>query len=86
MLTVTVYSTGPQCIRCKMTIDKLEDPAVNVVVVELADNPGARAYVTEDLGYSEAPVVVVEDGTGQDHCAGFRPDQINRVARAAQAE
>lgn len=83
MLSVTVYSTGPACIRCKMTKDKLEAKGVHVDVVELAENPAAREYVTEELGYSEAPVVVVEDGTGQDHWSGFRPDQINRVAAAA---
>ncbi|GAB3093808.1 glutaredoxin domain-containing protein [Isoptericola nanjingensis] len=83
MLSVTVYSTGPACMRCKMTKDKLEAKGVHVDVVELAENPAAREYVTEELGYSEAPVVVVEDGTGQDHWCGFRPDQINRVAAAA---
>ncbi|WP_278236920.1 glutaredoxin family protein [Isoptericola sp. AK164] len=83
MVTVTVYSTGPSCIRCRMTIDKLQDKGVTPVVVQLAENPAAHEYVTEELGYSEAPVVVVEDGTGQDHWSGFRPDQIARVARAA---
>ena len=37
----------------------------------------------EDLGYSEAPVCIVEDGTGEDHWSGFRPDNIKRVARAS---
>ena len=48
-----------------------------------AENPDARAYITEDLGYSEAPVCIVEDGTGEDHWSGFRPDNIKRVARAS---
>lgn len=83
MLSVTVYSTGPTCIRCKMTTEQLEAKGVHVEVVELAENSAAREYVTDELGYSEAPVVVVEDGTGQDHWSGFRPDQINRVAAHA---
>ncbi|MFI2293656.1 glutaredoxin family protein [Isoptericola sp. NPDC019571] len=80
MLSVTVYSTGPACMRCKMTKDKLEAKGVHVDVVELAENPAAREYVTEELGYSEAPVVVV-DGR---HRAGSlvrlstRPDQPRR--------
>lgn len=55
---------------------------MHVDVVALAQNPATREYVTEELGYSEASVAVVEDGTGQDHWSGFRPDQINRVAAA----
>lgn len=85
MISVTVYSTGPACIRCRMTKERLEAKGVLVREVLLAETPEARAYVTEDLGYSEAPVVVVEDGTGQDHWSGFRVDQINRVAAAAAA-
>lgn len=68
MLTVTVYSTGPSCMRCTMT---------------MRENTDARTYITDDLGYSEAPVCVVEDGTGEDHWSGFRPDNIKRVARAS---
>lgn len=85
MLSVTVYST-PACIRCKMTKDAFTKKGITVREVALADNPAAHEYVTTDLGYSEAPVVVVEDGTGQDHWSGFRPDQIARVAAATRAE
>jgi glutaredoxin-like protein NrdH len=28
-------------------------------------------------------VCIVEDGTGEDHWSGFRPDNIKRVARAS---
>ncbi|QAY64988.1 glutaredoxin family protein (plasmid) [Xylanimonas allomyrinae] len=79
MTSVTVYST-PRCIRCKLTKDTFEKKGVQVVEVQLADNPAAYEYVTEELGYSEAPVVVVDDN---DHWSGFRPDQIERVAAIA---
>jgi hypothetical protein len=36
--------------------------------------------VIEDLGYTEAPVVVVSD---EDHWSGFRPDQIDRLIKRA---
>lgn len=36
--------------------------------------------VVEDLGYSEAPVVVVSD---EHHWSGFRPDQIDRLIKRA---
>lgn len=83
MLTVTVYTTGPSCIRCKMTKDVMGKEGVPFVEVNIRENPDAAAYVTGDLGYSEAPVCVVEDGTGQDHWSGFRPDEIKRVAQVS---
>lgn len=83
MLTVTVYSTGPSCVRCTMTKQALRKHGVDSVEVDIRTSDAAREYVTAELGYSEAPVVVVEDGTGQDHWSGFRPDQITRVAQHA---
>lgn len=80
MMTVTVYSTGPSCARCTMTKSALTKRGVPFIEVDLREQPAAREYVTDDLGYTEAPVVVVEDGTGQDHWSGFRIDQIERVA------
>ena len=83
MLTVTVYSTGPACMRCRMTEQALTRAHVGYRVVNIAENDAAREWITADLGYSEAPVVVVEDGTGQDHWSGFRPDNIARLRNAA---
>lgn len=83
MMTVTVYSTGPSCIRCTMTKRVLDQKGIEFAEVNIRDNDAAREYVVEELGYTEAPVVVVEDGTGQDHWSGFRPDQIERVASLA---
>lgn len=80
MLTVTVYTTGESCARCKLTKNVLRSKGVQFVEVDIRDNPAAREYVVEELGYTEAPVVVVEDGTGEDHWSGFRPDQIDRIA------
>lgn len=82
MLTVTVYSTGPSCMRCTMTKKELDKAGVPFVEVDVRENPNARAYISEDLGYSEAPVCVVEDGTGQDHWSGFRLDCIRRIVAA----
>lgn len=85
MMSVTVYSTGPGCQRCTLTKKALDQQGVPFVEVDLREQPQARDYVTEELGYTEAPAVVVEDGTGQDHWSGFRPDQIKRVAEHATA-
>ena len=83
MLTVTVYSTGSSCMRCTLTKKALAKEGVPFVEVDVRENDDARAYITEDLGYSEAPVCIVEDGTGEDHWSGFRPDNIKRVAKRA---
>ncbi len=82
MPNVTVYTTGPSCIRCTMTKSALTKKGVEFIEVDIRENDAARQYVTEDLGYTSAPVVVVEDGTGQDHWCEFRPDQIDRVAQS----
>ena len=47
--------------------------------MDLSESDAALEYVKE-LGYSQAPVVVVDD---QDHWSGFRPDKIERVAKRA---
>lgn len=79
-LRVTVYSK-PLCVQCDSTKRQLIKLGVEFTEEDLTSNEAAFEYVTKDLGYSQAPVVVVEDGTGQDHWSGFRPDNIKRVAR-----
>lgn len=81
MIGVTVYSTGPACMRCRLTCRCLTDAGIPFTVIDITDsrNEAARDYLTEDLGYSEAPVVVV-DGDPQHHWSGFRPDLIDRLA------
>ncbi|MGC5224511.1 glutaredoxin family protein [Micromonospora sp. DT81.3] len=74
---ITVYTTGPSCARCTLTKNVLTRKGVEFVEVDIRDNPAARAYVVEELGYSDAPVVVVSD---EDHWSGFRPDHIDRIA------
>jgi glutaredoxin-like protein NrdH len=81
--TVTVYSTGPSCQRCRLTIRKLEACGIRFTVIDVTDaaHAAAREFITDDLGYTEAPVVVV-DGEPEHHWSGFRPDLIDRLARA----
>lgn len=72
----TVYST-PGCGQCIATIRALDAKGIGYDVVDLATEPTAHAYVTGQLGYLQAPVVVAGEG---DHWAGFRPDHIDRIA------
>nr|WP_256386020.1 glutaredoxin-like protein NrdH [Leucobacter sp. wl10] len=73
---VVVYSK-PSCMQCQMTYRALDGKGVPYRVVDLTEDTEALAYVTEELGYAAAPVVVVG---GRDHWAGFRPDEIDRAA------
>jgi glutaredoxin-like protein NrdH len=78
---VTVYTTGPQCMQCKLTTSLLEKLKIPFTVMDLRENDAAREYVTEDLGYSQAPIVCV-DGEPEHHWSGFQDDQIKRLAQA----
>ncbi len=75
---VVVYSK-PSCVQCNATYRALDSKGIRFEVVNLAEDPAALEYVTEDLGYLQAPVVVVDD---DDHWSGFRPDHIDRIAAA----
>lgn len=77
---ITVYTTGPSCARCTLTKNVMTSKGIAFVEVNIRENEAARAYVAEDLGYTEAPVVVVSD---EDHWIGFRPDNIDRIAKRA---
>ncbi|WP_290368037.1 glutaredoxin family protein [Occultella kanbiaonis] len=78
MFTAIVYST-PECMQCKMTYRALDKAGITYRIVDVAEDDAAREFVTDELGYSQAPVVVIDD---QDHWSGFRPDQISRIAQA----
>ncbi len=75
-MSITVYST-PGCVQCTATYRALDKAGLAYAVVDVAADPAARAYVSDELGYTRAPVVVVDD---HDHWSGYRPDQITRVA------
>lgn len=79
MNEITVYST-PHCMQCKMTYVALDAKEIPYTVVDLRENPAALEYVTGELGYTQAPIVVVSD---DDHWSGFRPDMIERIAKRA---
>lgn len=73
---ITVYTTGTSCARCTLTKKVLTTKGIEFAEVNIRVNEDARNYVVEDLGYTEAPVVVITD---EDHWSGFRPDHIDRI-------
>lgn len=77
---VTVYSK-PACVQCNATYRALDSKGISYVIVDVTEVPAALEYITEDLGYSQAPVVVVSD---ESHWAGFRPDCIETLAASGR--
>ena len=75
---VTVYSK-PACVQCTMTKKALDKKGIAYREIDITKSAGALEYVTEELGYSAAPIVVVDE---HNHWAGFRPDRIEATATA----
>lgn len=71
---ITVYSK-PACVQCTATTRELDRKGISYEYIDLTKDMKAMATVGE-LGYRQAPVVVV----GDDHWAGFRPDKIAQLA------
>lgn len=81
MTEVTVYSTGPGCQRCRLTCRRLDELGIRYDLIEIHEEHDAalRAFLVDELGYTEAPVVVVGAGRATTW-AGFRPDRIDALA------
>ena len=82
---ITVF-TKPDCVQCDHTRAELRKHALTFTTRDVTTDAQAYAYITAELGYQQAPVVVVDDG--QQHWSGYRPDKIAQLAashRASQA-
>ena len=75
-MQVTVYTT-PTCPQCEMTKKTLTRGNVRYEVVDLSADSKAMEYVTKELGYSAAPVVVA----GEQHWSGFRLGAIQNLVK-----
>src|SRR6478609_693521 len=86
VITVTVYSAGPRCMRCGWTCRRLEEAGIPFTVIDLTreENALLRALVIDELGYSEAPVVVIDDEP-EHHWSGFRPDLLDQLVASIGA-
>lgn len=55
--------TKPGCFGCRKTIEKFRAAGIEPQVVDVSIVPAALEYITEDLGYCQAPVVVIDEHT-----------------------
>jgi len=80
-MTVTLYSK-PACVQCnqsKKTFDKL---GIEYNTTDVTVDDVAYEFVTGELGYKAAPVVVVKDDKGEvvTHWSGFQLEKITALA------
>lgn len=70
----TVY-TKPDCPNCDKTKAYFEAKGIPYTAVDITENAAALEYITDELGYSQAPVVV-NNSDDQDHWSGLRRDKL----------
>lgn len=80
---VTVY-TKPDCPQCDLTKRTLDRRGLAYDTIDIAapENAAALQWIMEDLGYRQAPVVVLDENN---HWSGFRPDLITNIPQQEQA-
>ncbi|MHA7181338.1 glutaredoxin family protein [Arthrobacter sp. MDB2-24] len=80
-MTITVYEKPSGCFGCKKTKELFDAAGVRFTTVDITANDQALAYITEELGYSQAPVVVYEKDGSEDHWSGLNPLKIAQVIK-----
>ncbi|MET3176393.1 UNVERIFIED_ORG: glutaredoxin-like protein NrdH [Arthrobacter sp. UYCu721] len=70
----TVY-TKPECPNCDRTKEYFDAKGITYMIVDITAVPAALEYITAELGYSQAPVVV-NNTDDQDHWSGLRRDKL----------
>jgi len=79
-MNITVY-TLPNCVQCNQTKKLLDKLELKYEVVDASTSEEGYRYITETLGYKQAPVVVVTNDKGQtiEHWSGFRLEQLQEL-------
>ena len=80
MSNITLY-TKPDCVQCEQTKRLFEREGIKPeTVIDVTEDDAALAHI-KDLGYLQAPVVVLKDDEGAvtQHWSGFRPDIIMQM-------
>lgn len=74
---ITVYSK-PACGGCVAVKRRLASQDLPFAEVDITKDPAALALV-QGLGYSQAPVVVYQDGEEVRHFSGFNPEEMENL-------
>ncbi|MEC5180846.1 glutaredoxin family protein [Arthrobacter sp. CG_A4] len=70
----TVY-TKPECPNCDKTKAYFESKGITYTAVDITENPATLEYISVELGYAQAPVVV-SNSDDQEHWSGLRRDKL----------
>ncbi|MBP2269203.1 glutaredoxin-like protein NrdH [Pseudarthrobacter sp. PvP004] len=79
----TVY-TKPDCPNCDRTKEHFDSKGITYTPVDITEVPAALEYISAELGYSQAPVVV-NNSDDQDHWSGLRQDKLVQAAMTHKA-
>lgn len=84
-MNVTVYSK-PLCVQCDATKRALNKQGSEYDVIDLTEDASALEKVKE-LGFAQAPVVVVSDESGSvlESWSGFVPGKVKKIAQGVAA-
>lgn len=67
--------------QCETTHRALEKKGIEYVTVDVSRDAAALAFIRDELGYMQVPVVVA----GEEHWSGFRPDRLGALVRDVAA-
>jgi glutaredoxin-like protein NrdH len=87
-MTLTIYTKPSGCFGCSKTKQKFVEAGLAFQEVDVTTNEAAFEYITEELGYSQVPVVVYDRGGTENHWSGLdqaRIAQIISIETAAMA-
>lgn len=77
-MSIPVYMK-PNFGQCDATKGRLDKHGIAYEAVDITEDDIARHFVTGELGYLQAPVVVVDENA---HWSGFRIDALDKLAAA----
>lgn len=78
-MTLTIYTKPAGCFGCTKTKQKFSEAGVLFQEVDVTTNPAAFEYITEELGYSQVPVVVYDKDGTENHWSGLNPGGIEQI-------
>ncbi|MBT2523235.1 glutaredoxin family protein [Arthrobacter sp. ISL-28] len=78
-MTLTIYTKPSGCFGCTKTKQKFVEAGLPFREVDITANQAAFEYITEELGYSQVPVVVYEKDGTENHWSGLDPVKIAQI-------
>lgn len=78
-MTVTIYTKPSGCFGCNKTKQLFTEAGLSFHEVDITTNEAAFVYITEELGYSQVPVVVYDKDGSENHWTGLNPTKIDQV-------